>query len=215
MVAEADAAKPATLDGREDLTELPFITIDPADARDRDDACLVIPDDDPKNPGGHLLWVAIADVAHYVTPGSELDREARKRGNSSYFPDRVVPMLPDRLSGDLCSLHENVDRAVLAVRMKIDSFGRKISHRFTRGMIRSVASLEYAQVQAAQDGNPDEKTEDLVEDVIAPIYGCYQSLLHARAQRQPLELELPERQIVIGEDGKSRLDPVQGTTGCA
>ena len=202
VVAEADAAKPATLDGREDLTELPFITIDPADARDRDDACLVIPDDDPKNPGGHVLWVAIADVAHYVTPGSELDREARKRGNSSYFPDRVVPMLPDSLSGDLCSLHENVDRAVLAVRMKIDSFGRKISHRFTRGMIRSVASLEYAQVQAAQDGTPDEKTEDLVEDVIAPIYACYQSLLHARAQRQPLELELPERQIVIGEDGK-------------
>ena len=157
VVAEADAARPAKLEGREDLTDLNFVTIDPADARDRDDAVLVLPDDDPKNAGGHHLWVAIADVAHYVTPGSELDREARKRGNSSYFPDRVVPMLPDSLSGDLCSLHENVDRAVLAVKMTIDAQGRKIAHRFTRGMIRSIASLEYSQVQDAQDGNPDEK----------------------------------------------------------
>ncbi|KEP69184.1 ribonuclease R [Thioclava dalianensis] len=202
VVAEADAARPAKLEGREDLTDLNFVTIDPADARDRDDAVLVLPDDDPKNAGGHHLWVAIADVAHYVTPGSELDREARKRGNSSYFPDRVVPMLPDSLSGDLCSLHENVDRAVLAVKMTIDAQGRKIAHRFTRGMIRSIASLEYGQVQDAQDGNPDEKTEDLVEPVIAPIYACYQSLLKARAQRQPLELDLPERQIVLGDDGK-------------
>ena len=202
VVAEADAAVPATLDGREDLTELPFVTIDPADARDRDDACLAMPDDDPKNEGGHILWVAIADVAHYVTPGSALDREARKRGNSTYFPDRVVPMLPDRLSGDLCSLHEHVPRAVLAVRMKIDSFGNKIGHRFTRGMINSVASLEYTQVQAARDGAPDAKTEPLLEEVIGPIYACYEALLRARAKRQPLELDLPERQIVIGEDGK-------------
>ncbi|MGD9917056.1 MAG: RNB domain-containing ribonuclease, partial [Paenirhodobacter sp.] len=138
VMAEADAEQPAGFDGREDLTDLPFVTIDPADARDRDDACLVLADDDPRNEGGFLLWVAIADVAFYVRPGSALDREARKRGNSTYFPDRVVPMLPDRLSGDLCSLHVHVARAVLAVRMKVDAHGNKLSHRFTRGMIRSV-----------------------------------------------------------------------------
>ncbi|MGD9919606.1 MAG: ribonuclease R family protein, partial [Paenirhodobacter sp.] len=138
----------------------------------------------------------------YVRPGSALDREARKRGNSTYFPDRVVPMLPDRLSGDLCSLHEHVARAVLAVRMKVDAHGNKLSHRFTRGMIRSVGSLEYAQVQAAHEGRPDEKTAPLVEEIIAPLYACYGALAKARAARQPLDLDLPERQIVIGEDGK-------------
>lgn len=202
VMDEADAEVPALLDRREDLTGLPFVTIDPADARDHDDACLVIPDSDPKNPGGHLLWVAIADVAHYVRPGSALDREARERGNSTYFPDRVVPMLPDRLSGDLCSLHEGVERPVLAVLMKVDAEGRKIGHRFTRGMIRSVASLEYVQVQEAHEGRADAQTEPLRETVIEPLYACYASLKHARAMRQPLELDLPERQIVIGEDGK-------------
>ncbi|WBL33612.1 ribonuclease R [Sinirhodobacter sp. HNIBRBA609] len=202
VIAEVDAARPADLEGREDLSELPFLTIDPADARDRDDACLAMPDDDPNNEGGHILWVAVADVAHYVRPGSALDREARKRGNSTYFPDRVVPMLPDRLSGDLCSLHEHVPRAVLAVRMKIDSAGHKLSHRFTRGMIRSVGSLEYAQVQAAREGRPDEKTAPLVDEVIAPLYECYNALVRARAARQPLDLDLPERQIVIDEAGK-------------
>ncbi len=202
VVAEADAAVPAGFDGREDLTELPFVTIDPADARDRDDACLVTYDDDPANPDGLILWVAIADVAHYVRPGSALDREARKRGNSTYFPDRVVPMLPDRLSGDLCSLHEHVNRAVLAVRMKLDADGTKLSHRFTRGIIRSRGSLEYAQVQEAHEGRPDAKTAPLVEEVIAPIYDAYAALSRARARRQPLELDLPERQIVISEEGK-------------
>ncbi|MFT3690549.1 ribonuclease R [Paenirhodobacter sp.] len=202
VMTEADAARPAPFDHREDLTALPFVTIDPGDARDHDDACLVIPDDDPANEGGFLLWVAIADVAHYVTPGSALDREARKRGNSTYFPDRVVPMLPDRLSGDLCSLHEGVSRPVIAVRMKIGSAGNKIGHRFTRGMIRSVASLEYGQVQAAQDGRPDAQCEPLMAEVIAPLYACYDALTRARAARQPLDLDLPERQIVIGEDGK-------------
>lgn len=111
VMAQADAAKPVGLKGREDLRDLPLITIDPSDARDHDDACYAHADEDPKNEGGHVVWVAIADVAAYVTPGSALDREARKRGNSTYFPDRVVPMLPDRLSGDLCSLHEGVPRA--------------------------------------------------------------------------------------------------------
>ena len=103
VIAEADAMKPAGLKGREDLRELPLVTIDPHDARDHDDACYAEADTDPKNKGGHIIWVAIADVAHYVRPGTQLDREARKRGNSSYFPDRVVPMLPDRLSA-ICAL---------------------------------------------------------------------------------------------------------------
>lgn len=123
MIAEADAAKPQGLNGRQDLRDLPLITIDPSDARDHDDACFAQADDDPKNPGGHIVWVAIADVAAYVTSGSALDREARKRGNSSYFPDRVVPMLPDRLSGDLCSLHEGVPRPCVAVQMVLDRTG--------------------------------------------------------------------------------------------
>ncbi len=202
VIAEADAAEPAPLGGREDLRDLPLVTIDPADARDRDDACLAIRDDDPANEGGFVLWVAIADVAHYVRPGSALDREARNRGNSTYFPDRVVPMLPDRLSGDLCSLHEFVPRACLAVRIKIDSAGNKISHRFTRGLMKSVASLEYAEVQAARDGAPSERLTPLMEEVIAPLYECYNALTRARAARQPLELDLPERQIVIDEEGK-------------
>ena len=201
VIAEADAAKPAGLQGREDLRDLPLITIDPADARDHDDACHAHADDDPKNPGGHVIWVAIADVAHYVTPGSALDREARKRGNSSYFPDRVVPMLPDRLSGDLCSLHEGVPRACIAVRMVIDEFGEKIGHRFVRGLMRSPASLNYQEVQAAQDGQPNDKLRPLLEDVIHPLFAAYEALKTARAKRQPLDLDLPERRIELSDDG--------------
>ncbi|OUD09816.1 ribonuclease R [Marivivens niveibacter] len=202
VIKEADAAKPAGLKGRTDLRDLPLLTIDPADARDRDDAVLAIPDEDPKNKGGFLLWVAIADVAHYVRPNSALDREARKRGNSSYFPDRVVPMLPDRLSGDLCSLHEDVPRACMAVEMKIDAQGNKISHRFVRGLLKSIASLAYEDVQAAMDGNPDERTEPLLEPILKPLYGAYEALKRARAVRQPLELDLPERQIVLNDEGE-------------
>ncbi|MCW9042538.1 MAG: ribonuclease R [Pseudopelagicola sp.] len=202
VIAEADAAKPAPLGNREDLRDMPFVTIDPADARDHDDACWAHADDDPKNEGGHVIWVAIADVAHYVTPGSELDREARKRGNSSYFPDRVVPMLPDRLSGDLCSLHEGVPRACLAVRMQIDAKGHKIGHRFVRGMMRSVASLNYAEVQEARDGNPNERCAPLMEEVINPLYEAYIALTKARAARQPLELDLPERKVELTPEGK-------------
>jgi len=202
VIEEADKQKPAGLKGREDLRDLPLITIDPSDARDHDDACCAIPDEDPKNEGGHLLWVAIADVAHYVRPGSALDREARKRGNSTYFPDRVVPMLPDRLSGDLCSLHEGVPRACIAVEMKIDPKGRKLSHRFVRGLMKSPASLNYVEVQAGMDGSPNEKVAPLMEDVIRPLFACYDSLVKARAERQPLELDLPERQIVIDDAGK-------------
>ncbi|MCI5110149.1 MAG: ribonuclease R [Marivita sp.] len=201
VITEADAMKPAGLKGRTDMRDMPLITIDPVDARDRDDACLAYPDDDPKNEGGHVIWIAIADVAHYVTSGSALDQEARKRGNSSYFPDRVVPMLPDRLSGDLCSLHEGVPRACVAVRMVIDAHGNKISHSFQRGLMRSVASLDYRTVQDAMDGTPNDKTAPLMDDVIRPLYAAYAALREARNRRQPLDLDLPERKIILAEDG--------------
>ncbi|SMX29609.1 Ribonuclease R [Pelagimonas phthalicica] len=202
VLDEADAMKPAGLKGREDLRDMPLVTIDPSDARDHDDAVFAEADSDPNNPGGHILWVAIADVAHYVSPGSKLDREARKRGNSSYFPDRVVPMLPDRLSGDLCSLHEGVPRACLAVRMVLDAEGNKISHRFVRGLMRSPASLNYQEVQAAMDGEPNERTESLIHPVIRPLYAAYAALRSARERRQPLDLDLPERKVVLDDDGK-------------
>ena len=201
-IAEADAATPAGLKGREDLRDVPLVTIDPADARDHDDAVYAHADDDPKNVGGHVIWVAIADVAHYVTPGSALDREARKRGNSTYFPDRVVPMLPDRLSGDLCSLHEGVPRACLAVRMVIDAKGKKLGHKFVRGLMRSAATLNYAEVQAGRDGAPNEKVGPLMESVVAPLYAAYEALVKERAARQPLDLDLPERKIVLSEEGE-------------
>ena len=202
VIAEADGAKPAGVKGREDLRGLPLVTIDPVDARDRDDAVLAEADSDPANPGGFILWVAIADVAHYVTPGSALDREARKRGNSTYFPDRVVPMLPDVLSGDLCSLHEGVDRACLAVRMVIGADGVKRSHRFMRGLMRSAASLSYERVQAAIDGAPDDVTGPLLEPVLQPLYAAFAALSRARDARQPLDLDLPERKIVLDDAGR-------------
>ncbi|MEJ6404445.1 ribonuclease R [Yoonia sp. 2307UL14-13] len=198
VIAEADAAKPAGLKGRKDLRDLPLVTIDPSDARDHDDACYVEAHDD----GTFTIWVAIADVAHYVCPNSALDREARKRGNSTYFPDRVVPMLPDRLSGDLCSLHEGVERACIAVAMKIDGSGNKIGHEFHRGLMKSVASLNYEEVQQAVDGRPNAKTAPLMDDIIQPLYAAYAALKKARAARQPLELDLPERQIKLNDDGK-------------
>ncbi len=202
VIEEADKAKPVGLKGREDLRDMPLLTIDPADARDHDDACYAHADDDPKNPGGHVIWVAIADVAAYVKPGTALDREARKRGNSSYFPDRVVPMLPDRLSGDLCSLHEGVPRACIAVRMQIDAEGNKIGHRFVRGLMRSAASLNYTEVQEAIDGNPNDRTGPLLDTVLNPLYAAYAALKKARSVRQPLELDLPERKIVLSDAGE-------------
>ncbi len=202
VIKQADGAKPAPLGKRLDLRDMPLVTIDPADARDHDDACFAHADDDPKNEGGHVVWVAIADVAHYVTPGSALDREARKRGNSSYFPDRVVPMLPDRLSGDLCSLHEGVPRACLAVRMVLDAEGNKIAHKFVRAMMKSHASFSYEEVQEAMDGDPTDRAADMMTEVIRPLYASYAALKTARAARQPLELNLPERRIELGDDGK-------------
>ncbi|MGB0660540.1 MAG: ribonuclease R [Mangrovicoccus sp.] len=202
VMAEADAQKPMALGKREDLRDLPLVTIDPADARDHDDAVYAHADEDPNNPGGHVLWVAIADVAAYVLPGSALDREAKLRGNSTYFPDRVVPMLPDRLSGDLCSLHEAVPRPCMAVRMVLSADGTKLSHKFTRGMMRSAASLTYEQAQAAIEGRGEGKAETLLEPVLKPLYAAYEALKLARSRRQPLELDLPERSIRLSDEGK-------------
>ena len=195
--AEAEAAKPARLAGREDWRELPLITIDPADAKDHDDAVHAAADPDPGNPGGFVISVAIADVAHYVRPGSALDREALVRGNSVYFPDRVVPMLPERISNDLCSLRPGEDRAALAVRIVVGADGRKRAHSFHRVLMRSAAKLSYVQAQAAIDGWPDDTTGPLLASILQPLYSAYRALKRARDDRAPLDLDLPERKIVL------------------
>ncbi len=196
VLAAAEQMVPADMAGRTDLTDLPFVTIDPVDARDHDDAVWAEP-----HKGGHRLWVAIADVAHYVRPGSDLDREARLRGNSTYFPDRVVPMLPERLSGDLCSLHEGERRPVIVAEMTIDGEGVLLGTQFHRAMIKSRASLHYGAVQAAQDGAPDAVCTPWMKSVIAPLYDAYEALKRARVARQPLELDLPERRIELNDAG--------------
>lgn len=202
VINDADAQKPAGTKGREDWRDVPLVTIDPHDARDHDDACFAEPDPDTNNKGGHIITVAIADVAHYVTPNSPLDREAWKRGNSTYFPDRVVPMLPDRLSGDLCSLHEGVPRAALAVKMRITAEGEKIGHSFHRILMKSAASLNYEEVQAAMDGAANARVSPLLETVIRPLYDAHRALVIAREKRQPLDLDLPERKVILSDDGK-------------
>jgi ribonuclease R len=198
---EAEAAQPASLRGREDWRDVAFVTIDPPDAKDHDDAVHAAPDADPKNPGGHVLSIAIADVAHYVQPGSALDREALMRGNSVYFPDRVVPMLPERISNDLCSLRPNEDRAALAVRIVVAADGRKRAHSFHRVLMRSVARLSYERAQAAIGGRADADTKWLVSPVLEPLYLGYQAVKRARDERAPLDLDLPERKIILKSDG--------------
>jgi ribonuclease R len=201
-LSEAEAARPVALErGREDWRKVPLVTIDPIDAKDHDDAVFAARDTDPSNPGGFIVSVAIADVAHYVTPGSALDREALVRGNSVYFPDRVVPMLPERISNDLCSLRPNEDRAALAARMVIGADGRKRSHTFHRVLMRSAAKLHYAQAQDAADGRTDATTAPLLAPVIEPLYAAYAAVKRERAERQPLDLDLPERKILLKPDG--------------
>ena len=200
-VREADAARPAVVQGREDWRDIPLVTIDPPDAKDHDDAVHATPDDDPKNKGGYIVHVAIADVAFYVRPGSALDREALRRGNSVYFPDRVVPMLPERISNDLCSLKPGEPRGALAVRMVIGPDGRKKSHTFHRALMRSAAKLNYAQAQAAIDGHPDDITGPLLNPILKPLYDAYELVRRARDERDPLDLDLPERKILLKPDG--------------
>ena len=199
---EADTARPAKLGKREDLRDKLLITIDPDDAKDHDDAIWAAPDEDPKNPGGWQVIVAIADVAAYVTPGSALDRGAFKRGNSVYLPDRVVPMLPERLSNDLCSLREQEERPCLAVHMVLDARGNKKRHRFLRGWMKSAAKLSYTQAQAAIDGKDGGPANALLEDVLKPLWGAYFAARDARNRREPLEIDAPERRVRVGPDGK-------------
>ena len=201
-LAAAEAAKAPTLAGRTDLRDIPLVTIDGADARDFDDAVWAEPDDDPDNPGGWHILVAIADVAHYVAPNQAIDRDARERGNSVYFPDRVVPMLPEQLSNGWCSLVPNENRACMAAHIWIDAEGTIRRHRFVRGLMRSAARLTYEQVQAARDGRPDPDVAPLVETVLAPLYGAFKSLNKGREKRGVLDLDVPEEQVVLGEDGE-------------
>jgi ribonuclease R len=201
-IAEAEAATVPDLKGREDLRDIPLITIDGEDARDFDDAVWAEPDTNAENAGGWHLLVAIADVSHYVLPGSALDHDAYRRGNSVYFPDRVVPMLPEALSNGLCSLKPHEPRACLAYHLWIDAKGRLIRHRLVRGLMRSAARLTYEQVQAAIDGAPDDMTGPLVEPVLRPLYGAFAALLKARSERGTLELDLPERKVLLDDQGR-------------
>ena len=201
VLEEAERLPRWTEQGREDIRHLPLITIDPPDARDHDDAVWAAPDDDPDNDGGFQVIVAIADVSFYVRPGSAIDAEARLRGNSTYFPDRVVNMLPERLSTDLCSLKQDEDRPALACFMTFDRHGRKLRHRFARVVMRSAAFLSYEQAQAAIDGRPDEQTEPLLERVLKPLWAAHDALMEARAKRGPLELDIPERKLILDATG--------------
>ncbi|HEX6866528.1 MAG TPA: ribonuclease R, partial [Caulobacteraceae bacterium] len=201
-LAAAQAAKAPTLPGRQDLRDLPFVTIDPPDARDHDDAVHAHPDPDAKNPGGWVVWVAIADVACYVAPGSALDKEAREKANSVYFPDRVEPMLPEHLSNGLCSLREGENRACMAVRMVFNKDGRKTGHRFVRGLMRSAAKLSYEDAQAAIDGRPGDKAGPLLDPVLKPLWSGYHCVLKGREARSPLAIDSLERKVEINEAGE-------------
>ncbi len=184
---EAERARAAPLGRRTDLRDIPLVTIDGEDARDFDDAVYAEPEG-----SGFRLIVAIADVAHYVRPGSALDHAARTRGNSVYFPDRVVPMLPEALSNGWCSLRPDEDRGCLFVEMHIDAQGRKLSHRFGRGLMRSAARLTYERVQRAYDaGDPE----------LQSLYAAYAALRTARSERGTLDLDLPERKVVLDAAG--------------
>lgn len=200
VLEAAQKAKHPNLGAREDLRTLPLITIDPADAKDHDDAVWARLDDDPKNEGGFIVMVAIADVSCFTPYGGALDREALKRGNSTYLPDRVAPMLPERLCNDLCSLKEGVDRPCLVVEMVLNASGRKTRHRFLRAMMRSAAKLSYEDAQAIIDDDAD-KGDAPVPQTVKTLHAAYKARLIERAKRAPLDLELPERQLVLDKKG--------------
>ncbi len=197
VIDQAESATMPEIGGaRQDLRHLPLLTIDPDDAKDFDDAIFA-----ERTEKGWTVWVAIADVAAFVTPGSPLDKAAFDKGNSVYLPDRVEPMLPHALSSDLCSLRPDVDRACMAVRMKFDNSGRKIGHKFFRGVMRSAARLTYEQAQAAFEGRPGDIPQDCI-GTLADLYAFYQILSKARAARAPLEIDMPERRVRVGDDGR-------------
>ena len=201
VLAEAKNSEEPVLGDRKDLRHIPLITVDPSDARDHDDAIWAEMDMEPSNEGGCHIIIAIADVAHYVRSGSALDREAAKRGNSTYFPDRVVPMLPESLSNGLCSLHENEDRYTMAVHIWFDKRGKKLRHKFVRGLMRSHASLSYEEFQNAHEGNVSRRAEPILDTVIQPLYQAYDVLSKGRDFREPLELSVPEKKIILDDEG--------------
>src|SRR4030095_16026391 len=201
-IDEAHRVSKLPLGQREDLTHLPIVAIDPGDARDHDDAIWAAADDDPDNEGGWKAIVAIADVSFYVRPGSELDREARARGNSVYFPDRVVPMLPEELSADICSLKAGQARAAMACHLHVGKDGQLKSWRFARAKICVTANIAYEDAQAAIDGTPGLVDPQVVEKALKPLWQCWIALLAARNRREPLELDIPERRVVLDEKGR-------------
>ena len=194
-IDEAEQVSKLALGPREDLRQLPIIAIDPADARDHDDAVWAQANDD----GSYEAIVAIADVSYYVRPGSSLDREAKKRGNSVYFPDRVVPMLPETLSAEMCSLKQGVDRAAIACHLSVNKAGKVTAWRFTRAVIRVAANMAYENAQAAVDGA---REDALLEPVLKPLWACWALLAKARDAREPLDLDLPERRVVLDAAGR-------------
>jgi ribonuclease R len=222
-IEEAERVAGQELGEREDLTRIPIVAIDPATARDHDDAVWAAPDEDPANAGGWKAIVAIADVSFYVRPGSALDKEARKRGNSVYFPDRVVPMLPETLSAEICSLKEGEDRAALVCHLQVTRDGELKSWRFSRARVRIAANIAYEEAQAAVDGTlgqerievssptcsmPEIEAEEppvdpaIVDSTLKPLWACWRALYSARVKRGPLELDLPERQVMLDEKGR-------------
>ena len=202
VIKECEDLEAPTMAQRTDLRDIPLLTIDPQDARDHDDAVYAEADGSAGNKGGWIVIVAIADVAHYIRPGTKLDREAQLRGNSVYFPDRVVPMLPEKISNDLCSLREGEERPCLAVRMVFDKHGEKQGHTFLRAMMTSAAKLSYQEAQAAIDGDVSEKCAPLMEKALKPLWAAYKALSAARDKRGPLDLDLPERKILLDEQGR-------------
>jgi len=197
-IEESHRVSKLPLGPREDLTHLPIVAIDPEDARDHDDAIWAEADGE----GGWNAIVAIADVSFYVRPGSELDREARARGNSVYFPDRVVPMLPEELSADICSLKEGQERAAMACHLHVGIGGQLKSWKFTRAKICVSANIAYEDAQAAIDGEKGRVDPQIVENALKPLWDCWKALFAARAKREPLDLDLPERRVVLDEKGR-------------
>ena len=217
-----EAKDAVELGRREDLTHIPIVAIHPADARDHDDALWAARDEDPANEGGWKAIVAIADVSFYVRPGSAIDKEARKRGNSVYFPDRVVPMLPESLSAEICSLKQSEDRAALVCHLQVSKDGQLRSWRFSRARVRIAANSAYEDARARStaphgratrarliplrdpeiEPSPPAVPPHLVESALRPLWDCWRALYAARAKRVPLELDLPERRVELDEKGR-------------
>lgn len=203
-IAEAEKGTVPLLGSREDLRDYDLVTIDGEDARDFDDAVFA----EPREDGWHII-VAIADVAHYVRPNSALDKEAFARGNSVYFPDRVLPMLPEKLSNDLCSLRPNQDRACMAVHILLDKQGKLSQYKFVRGLMRSKARLTYTEAQNIYDGIVDSPLRKAIKN----MNNVYKVLLENRYKRGALDIDLPEHQVILDKEGnledirvRSRLD---------